>query len=236
MHVLQKGKWRGLCAVTAQCQAQHGLRADRFQAYFLARKVRRNSFPHVSTVMWPSPLPRRPPQARPPRGPPRAPLPSCTLVPVGLPPRARAPYPSRACRYHAWAPAALTPAHRPPRGGDAGACGRGTWCGCAPSYGSTGALCGGRACGVDVLPTGRRWMLPCEGRRWMLPWRARPASVGERRMGRYHAGFPPGVGPRRWAGGPVAAGAWPAKRSGAASTAGTGGALGGRDGLLFFAL
>jgi hypothetical protein len=49
------GKWRGLCAMTAQCQAQHGLRADRFQAYFLARKVRRNYFPHVSTVMWPSP-------------------------------------------------------------------------------------------------------------------------------------------------------------------------------------
>jgi hypothetical protein len=42
--------------MTAQCQAQHGLRADRFQAYFLARKVRRNYFPHVSTVMWPSPL------------------------------------------------------------------------------------------------------------------------------------------------------------------------------------
>ena len=41
--------------MTAQCQAQHGLRADRFQAYFLARKVRRNYFPHVSTVMWPTP-------------------------------------------------------------------------------------------------------------------------------------------------------------------------------------
>ena len=37
--------------MTAQCQAQHGLRADRFQAYFLARKVRRHYFPHVSTVM-----------------------------------------------------------------------------------------------------------------------------------------------------------------------------------------
>jgi integrase/recombinase XerD len=55
MHSLQRGKWRGLCAVTAQCQAQHDLRADRFQSYFLARKVRRNYFPHVSTVMWPSP-------------------------------------------------------------------------------------------------------------------------------------------------------------------------------------
>ena len=42
--------------MTAQCQAQHGLRADRFQAYFLARKVRRNYFPHVSTVMWPTPV------------------------------------------------------------------------------------------------------------------------------------------------------------------------------------
>ena len=49
------GKWRGLCAMTAQCQAQHGLRADRFQAYFLARRVRRNYFPHVATVMWPTP-------------------------------------------------------------------------------------------------------------------------------------------------------------------------------------
>ena len=46
--------------MTAQCQAQHGLRADRFQAYFLARKVRRNCFPtcvhgHVAksiTELW----------------------------------------------------------------------------------------------------------------------------------------------------------------------------------------
>jgi len=30
--------------------------ADRFQADFIARKLRRNYFPHVFTVMWPSPL------------------------------------------------------------------------------------------------------------------------------------------------------------------------------------
>ena len=41
--------------MTAQCQAQHSLIADKFQAYFIARKVRRNYFPHVSTVIWPSP-------------------------------------------------------------------------------------------------------------------------------------------------------------------------------------
>jgi len=32
------------------------LRADRFQSSFLARKVRRHYFPHMSTVMWPSPV------------------------------------------------------------------------------------------------------------------------------------------------------------------------------------
>jgi hypothetical protein len=31
--------------------------AGRLQSYFIARKVRRNFFPHVSTVMWPSPQP-----------------------------------------------------------------------------------------------------------------------------------------------------------------------------------
>src|SRR5262245_14770936 len=30
---------------------------DRFQAYFMARKMRRNDFPHVFTVMWPTPHP-----------------------------------------------------------------------------------------------------------------------------------------------------------------------------------
>ena len=42
--------------MTAPCQAPHGVIAGRLQSYFIARKVRRNFFPQVSTVMWPSPL------------------------------------------------------------------------------------------------------------------------------------------------------------------------------------
>ena len=41
--------------MTVPCQAHHGGIADSFQAYCIVRRVGRAGFPHVSTVMWPSP-------------------------------------------------------------------------------------------------------------------------------------------------------------------------------------
>jgi hypothetical protein len=56
MHVLQRGKMEGIMRCDGSMSSTAWLEDRRFQAYFLARKVRRNYFPHVSTVMWPSPL------------------------------------------------------------------------------------------------------------------------------------------------------------------------------------
>ena len=46
---------RRLWAGRTKCQGEERFLTDKFQAYFLGRKVGRPRFPNVSTVMWPDP-------------------------------------------------------------------------------------------------------------------------------------------------------------------------------------